>query len=119
MINNKELLVKVGISAVSCEGARKNLETEIPHWDFRMIREAAYQAWNKELNKINIKTNKNNKTIFYTALYHTMVVPNLFMDVDGKYRGTDLQIHHTEDFTNYTVFSLWDTYRAAHPLYTL
>jgi len=118
-LNNKQLLVKVGISAVSCEGARQNLETEIPHWDFRMIREAAYEEWNKELNKINIKTNKTSKTIFYTALYHTMVVPNLFMDTDGKYRGTDLQIHQAEDFTNYTVFSLWDTYRAAHPLYTI
>jgi predicted alpha-1,2-mannosidase len=119
MINNKELLVKVGISAVSCEGARKNLEKEIPHWEFETTKKQAHEAWNKELNKINIKTIKNNKTIFYTALYHTMVVPNLFMDVDGKYRGTDLQIHHADDFTNYTVFSLWDTYRAAHPLYTI
>lgn len=119
IINNEELLVKVGISAVSCEGARKNLEAEIPDWDFAMIKENAYEAWNKELNKINIKTTEDNKTIFYTALYHTMIVPNLFMDVDGNYRGTDLKIRNSADYTNYTVFSLWDTYRAAHPLYTI
>ncbi|MGE0089526.1 MAG: GH92 family glycosyl hydrolase [Bacteroidales bacterium] len=119
ILNNKELLVKVGISAVSCEGARKNLESEIPHWDFATIKEEAYESWNKELTKINIKASSVNKIIFYTALYHTMVVPNLFMDVDGKYRGTDLQIHQAEEFTNYSVFSLWDTYRAAHPLYTI
>ena len=118
-IRKKELLIKVGISAVSCEGARKNLESEIPDWDFETIKKSAYDTWNKELSKINIKSDKKNKTIFYTALYHSMVVPNLFMDIDGQYRGMDLQVHKAEDFTNYTVFSLWDTYRATHPLYTI
>lgn len=116
---NNELLIKVGISAVSTEGARKNMEQEIPGWDFNDIKLKANADWNNELGKINIKTNKINKTIFYSALYHTMIVPNVFMDVDGKYRGTDLKIHTAKDFTNYTVFSLWDTYRATHPLYTI
>ncbi len=115
----KELLVKVAISAVSTDGARKNLDAEIPAWDFEKIKQDAKAAWNKELSKIKIKADKETKTIFYSALYHTMVVPNLFMDVDGKYRGTDLKIHRAEDFENYTIFSLWDTYRAAHPLYTI
>jgi len=118
-ITKKELLVKVGISAVSCEGARKNLEAEIPDWDFETVKNTALDAWNKELSKINIKSDKENKTIFYTALYHTMVVPNLFMDVDSNYRGMDLKIHQAKDFTNYTIFSLWDTYRTTHPLYTI
>lgn len=118
-ISKDELLVKVAISAVSCEGARKNLESEIPHWNFTDIKEKANEAWNKELNKIDITSDKSTKVIFYTALYHNMVVPNLFMDVDSQYRGTDLHVHKAEGFTNYTVFSLWDTYRATHPLYTI
>ena len=113
------LLVKTGISAVSMEGARKNLTKEIPGWAFKAVRKQAREAWNKELGKIQIKADKTNKTIFYTALYHTMIAPNLYMDVDGKYRGTDLKIHQAKGFTNYTVFSLWDTFRATHPLYTI
>ncbi len=118
-LKDNVLLVKTGISAVSMEGARKNLEKEIPGWDFETIREKAHAAWNKELNKIQVKADKTNKTIFYTALYHTMIAPNLYMDIDGKYRGTDLKIHQAKGFTNYTVFSLWDTFRALHPLYTI
>ena len=117
--DNHVLLVKTGISAVSTAGAHKNLTTEIPGWDFDAVRNQARAAWNKELNKIQVKSNNTNKTIFYTALYHTMMAPNLYMDVDGKYRGTDLKIHQAKGFTNYTVFSLWDTFRAAHPLYTI
>ena len=113
------LLVKTGISAVSTEGAQKNLNKEIPRWDFDTIRAQARASWNKELSRIQVKADKVTKTIFYTALYHTMIEPNLFMDVDGKYRGTDLKIHQAKGFTNYTVFSLWDTFRATHPLYTL
>jgi predicted alpha-1,2-mannosidase len=113
------LLVKTGISAVSTAGAKKNLEKEIHAWDFDSIRMQARAVWNKALNKIQVKANKIDKTIFYTALYHTMIAPNLYMDVDGKYRGTDLKIHQAEGFTNYTVFSLWDTFRATHPLYTI
>lgn len=114
-----EILVKVGISAVSIKGARKNLEAELADWDFERVKNEARSAWNKELSKIVVNSNKTNLKIFYTSLYHSMIAPNLFMDVDGKYRGTDLNIHQAEDFTNYTIFSLWDTYRATHPLYTI
>lgn len=116
----EEILIRIGISAVSTEGARKNLEAEIAHWDFDKTRSEAQEAWNEALNKITIKGgSEDQKTIFYTALYHTMLSPNLFMDVDGSYLGTDFKTHKAEGFNNYTVFSLWDTYRAAHPLYTL
>jgi len=118
-ISKKELLVKVGISAVSAEGARNNLKTEVPHWSFKKVKKEVQKKWNEELNKIDISSNKENKVIFYSALYHTMIAPNTFMDVDGKYRGTDLEIHQAKHFTNYTIFSLWDTYRATHPLYTI
>jgi hypothetical protein len=112
--------VKVGLSAVSTEGARRNLETELPDWDFDRVRANARTAWNTELNKIQVKSqNEAQLKNFYTALYHTMVAPNLFMDVDGQYRGVDKKIHTAKGFDNYTVFSLWDTFRAAHPLYTI
>ncbi len=113
------LLIKVAISAVDAEGARKNLRSELPGWDFEAVKKAARAAWNRELGKIEIDADDSTKTIFYTALYHTMAAPNVFMDTDGRYRGTDFKIHRADDFTNYTVFSLWDTYRAAHPLYTI
>lgn len=114
------VLIKVGISAVSCAGARKNLMTEIPGWDFSRVRIAAEAAWNKSLGKIQIRGgSREQRTIFYTALYHAMLAPNLFMDVDGLYRGKDLEPHQVQDFDYYTVFSLWDTFRAAHPLFTL
>lgn len=113
------LLVKVGLSAVSAKGAKQNLEKEIPHWDFDLTKSRTRQLWNDELGKITIEGTEKQKKIFYTALYHTMIAPNMYMDVDGKYRGTDLQVHQAADFTNYTIFSLWDTYRATHPLYTL
>jgi predicted alpha-1,2-mannosidase len=114
------VLVKVGISAVSIDGARKNLAAEIPDWDFEAVKAAAARAWNTELNKIQVTggTESQLKT-FYTALYHAMLAPNLFMDVDGQYRGRDFKIHTANGFANYTVFSLWDTFRAAHPLYTI
>lgn len=112
--------LKVGISAVSMEGAKKNLEAELDHWDFDKTKADAREAWNTALKKILVKGGtEDQKTIFYTALYHSLLNPNLFMDVDGQYRGTDLEIHQAEDHTNYTIFSLWDTYRGAHPLYTI
>ncbi len=115
-----ELEIKVAISAVDEAGAKKNLETEIGNKSFQEIKNEAEAAWEKQLRKIEIKTeNENEKTIFYTSLYHTMLAPNLYQDVDGRYRGMDLKIHQSNDFENYTVFSLWDTYRAAHPLYTI
>ncbi len=119
-LKNSKILVKVGISAVSAEGARKNLEAEIPGWDFDIVKDQAMAAWNHELGKIEVSGGtKEQKTIFYTSLYHAMLAPNLYMDIDGKYRGRDLQVHATKTFENYTVFSLWDTYRAEHPLLTI
>lgn len=117
---NEQIVVKVGISAVSAEGARRNLEAEVPGWDFQKVRKEAKSIWNKELSKILVDGGSDvQKIVFYTALYHTMVNPNTFMDVDGSYRGRDLEIHNDNSFTNYTVFSLWDTYRACHPLMTI
>lgn len=118
--SGKQILSKVAISQVSVEGARRNLQAEMRGWDFDKIKQSAAQAWNKELHKIEIKGGSiSNLTTFYTALYHTMVVPNVASDVDGQYRGRDNKIHTAKDFTYYTVFSLWDTYRAADPLYTI
>jgi predicted alpha-1,2-mannosidase len=114
------LLVKVAISSVSEAGALKNMEAEAPHWDFEKYKTEAEQAWNKELQKIEVSdTDKNKLTIFYTALYHCFIHPSLNMDVDGRYRGRDQQIHTADGFTNYSVFSLWDTYRALNPLLTI
>ncbi len=115
-----QLKVKVAISAVDEEGAKKNLDAEIPDWDFENARTDARLAWESQLNKINVDGGSDQqKEVFYTSLYHTMIAPNLYHDVDGRYRSTDLEIHQDSDFTNHTVFSLWDTYRATHPLYTI
>ncbi|NVN95967.1 MAG: glycoside hydrolase family 92 protein [Bacteroidetes bacterium] len=113
------IYVKVGISAVSIENARKNLETEIADWNFDKIRQNADSIWNKELSKIEVEGGtEDQKKIFYTSLYHSFLNPNTYSDVDGQYRGRDLKVHKST-FDYYTVFSLWDTYRAAHPLFTL
>ena len=115
----EKLLVKVALSPTGYDGAQLN-STEITHWDFNKVKKAAEELWNKELSKIEVtSTDKNKLTIFYTALYHTMMQPNIAQDLDGKYRGRDIKIHKAEGFDYYTVFSLWDTFRAAHPLYTL
>ena len=116
---NQPLLVKVGISAVSVENARENLQQELPGWNFASVVSKANADWNSELSKIAIKTqDERAKRIFYTALYHTMIAPSVFSDVNGEYRGADGKTHKG-DFTDYTTFSLWDTYRAAFPLMTL
>ena len=117
----EEVYVKVGISAVDIEGARKNVEAEIPEWDFNSVRKAARTSWNDYLAKIDIDTdNKDQKTMFYTALYHTGMQPNLFTDVDGRYLGMDLKVHQgSVNEPMYTIFSLWDTFRAYHPLMTI
>ena len=116
---NTPLLIKVGISAVNTDGAKANLETEIPHWDFEKIKEENKTLWQNELAKIEIEgASKEQKEIFYTALYHSLLNPNLYVDVNGNYNGTDLKKHHTKD-KHYTIFSLWDTFRATHPLFTL
>lgn len=113
------LIVKVGISAVSIENARKNLDASISDWDFNEIKNLANDSWNKELGKIEVKsTDADALAVFYTALYHTMISPNLYSDVDGSYLGRDFKNNHT-DHDYYTVFSLWDTYRAFHPLMTI
>ncbi|MBL8125961.1 MAG: GH92 family glycosyl hydrolase, partial [Blastocatellia bacterium] len=153
-----QVLVKVAVSFVSIEGAWKNLEAELPHWDFDKVRADAKAAWNKELSKIEVSGGTPEQTTnFYTALYHTMIQPNVFSDVDGKYKGHDGKIHQLPGYDvqeparqqelntgrnqrttpsaqsgghpsfvrrgdsedHYTVFSLWDTFRAAHPLYTI
>ena len=114
------LLVKVAISAVDVEGALRNLQAELNHWNFDKVRADAAAAWNAELKKIQVTGGTDAQlTNFYTALYHAMTAPNLFMDVDGRYRGRDFKIHKADGFSNYTVFSLWDTFRAAHPLYNI
>lgn len=115
----EKILVKVSLSPTSYEGAKLN-SSEIPHWDFEKAKTDAQALWNKELSKIEItETNKDKLAVFYTALYHTMMQPNIAEDIDGKYRGRDNKIHVADTFDYYTVFSLWDTFRAAHPLYTL
>lgn len=117
---NQPLIIKVGISAVDAEGARNNLRAETKGKSFDQLREEARNTWQKQLSKIQIQdTSATRKAIFYTALYHTMIAPNLYQDVDGRYRGMDHEIHQTTDFDYYTVFSLWDTYRATHPLFTI
>jgi putative alpha-1,2-mannosidase len=136
---NEKILVKVAISPVSIEGARKNLQAEIPGWNFDKVRADAKAAWNKELSQIEVSGGTDAQlTTFYTALYHTKIQPNIFNDVDGNYLGLDKKIHNLNEGgnprvsrganpkskiqnpkSNYTVFSLWDTFRAAHPLYTI
>jgi len=118
--NNETVFIKIGISAVDIEGAKKNLEAEIGNKTFEQVKKTAQEFWEQQLEKIVLEdTNEDNKTNFYTSLYHVSIAPNLYQDVDGRYRGMDLKIHETKDFDYYTVFSLWDTYRAAHPLYTI
>ena len=117
--HGQPLLVKTGLSAVSIENAIGNLMSENPGWDFNSVCSQANEAWNDELGKVTIETgNTDDRTVFYTALYHTMVAPSVFSDVCGEYRGADGEVHEG-NFTNYTTLSLWDTYRAAHPLQTL
>lgn len=114
------ILLKVGISTVSVEGARNNLETEMPDWDFEEVRRNGRKAWNKELGKIEVEGGTETEQIlFYTALYHSMIHPNLYMDVDRKFRSSNGDVYTATDFENYTNFSLWDTFRALHPLYTI
>lgn len=120
-VSTEKILLKVGISAVDENGAKNNLTTEIPEWDFNSVRSKTVKAWDKELGVIDFKSQDNKAMInFYTALYHNFLQPNLFSDCDGRYRGRDNQIHVISNGRpQYTVFSLWDTYRGTHPLYTI
>ena len=113
------ILIKVGLSAVSIANAKQNLKAEIPDWDFRKVVDAADEAWNEALAKVKIETSDPAaRRIFYTSMYHSMIAPSVFSDVNGEYRGADGKVYKG-DFNNYTTFSLWDTYRAAHPLMTI
>lgn len=117
---DRRVLAKVGISSVDEEGARLNVEAEIPNWDFEGVMKQANTAWNEALGKIDIETSDNDsRTVFYTSLYHAFIQPSLASDVDGRYRTMGHEIKQDASYTNYTVFSLWDTFRAAHPLYTI
>lgn len=114
------VLAKVGISSVDEEGARRNLEVEMPDWNFERVVQQADVIWNNALGKIDIETADDDaRTIFYTALYHTLLQPSLASDVDGRYRTMTHEIKQDTTYTNYTIFSLWDTFRATHPLYTI
>ncbi|KRA42500.1 sugar hydrolase [Pseudoxanthomonas sp. Root630] len=116
---DRSVLVKVAISPVSEEGAMANLDAEAPGWDFDGMRAAARQQWSDALGAVEAQGTPAQRTSFYTALYHTLLGPTLFMDSDGRYRGPDNAVHQAKGWTNYSTFSLWDTYRALHPLTTL
>ena len=116
---NEQVLVKVALSSVSIENARMNMSAEIPGWDFDKVSLQSAEQWEKELEKIKIEGTLEQKQIFYTGLYHAFTQPNNIADVNGDYQATDMTIHNAPDKVQYSTFSLWDTYRAAHPLYTL
>ena len=114
---NEKLKIKFAISPVSTKGALANLKSEIPDWNFERVKSEAQAAWNRELSKIAVTTiDRGEMTNFYTALYHALLTPTVYMDTDGQYKGLDQNAHKATGFTNYTTFSLWDTYRALHPL---
>lgn len=116
----EQIMVKVALSPVSMDGAEANMKAEMPEWDFEGTVKAAEKAWNEELSKIKIDTDDAEaRTVFYTAMYHSMIQPSVFNDVNRDYRGANDQIYRNGNFVNYTTFSLWDTYRAAMPLMTI
>ena len=114
--DGETIIVKFALSAVSAANAQANLAAEAPGWNFDAIRQSVKDDWNRELSRIAVQTDAEGKVNFYTALYHTFLSPVVFSDVNGDYRGLDQNIHQADGFTNYTIFSLWDTYRALHPL---
>ena len=114
--NNPELEIKVALSAVSTDGALRNLKAEAHDLSFEQIAQRTEKSWNEALGQFHIEGTDDEKGMFFTSLYHTMINPSVYMDVDGQYRGLDHNIHQAEGFENYTIFSLWDTYRAEHPL---
>ena len=116
----EQVMLKVALSPVSMEGAQKNLQAELPDWNFEAVAAEADRLWNEELAKIKVQTaDKEAQKVFYTALFHAMIAPATFCDVDGGYRGADGQIYSDPGYGTYTTFSLWDTYRAAMPLYSI
>ena len=116
---NEKIKIKFALSPVSQKNAIENLVTEIPHWDFEKVKKQTQDAWNKELNKIQIEATPDNKINFYTAMYHAFITPTVYQDTNGAYKGLDQDVHQANGFTNYTTFSLWDTYRTLHPLFNL
>lgn len=112
----EQLEVKVALSPVDCLGALANLQAETQGKSFDQIKNETEAKWEKELSVVSVKGNADALSVFYTSLYHTMINPSVYMDVDGRYRGVDHNIHQADGFTNYTIFSVWDTYRAFHPL---
>ncbi len=117
---NEKIKIKFALSPVSMDGALNNLRTETPRWDFDEVKNNGQQQWEKELSKIIIKSdNKDDLENFYTSMYHAMINPTIYMDVDGSYRGLDQNNHQADGFINYTTFSLWDTHRALHPLFNI
>jgi predicted alpha-1,2-mannosidase len=115
----EKVQIKFALSPVSMDGALNNMKTEIPGWDFEKVKKDGQDVWEKELNKIVIKGDQVTKENFYTSMYHTMINPTIYMDVDGQYKGLDQNVHKADGFVNYTTFSLWDTYRALHPLFNI
>jgi predicted alpha-1,2-mannosidase len=115
----EKIKIKFAISPVSMDGAMANMKAEATTWDFDKVKNEGQAQWEKELHKITISGNKEIKENFYTSMYHTMINPTVYMDVDGKYKGLDQNIHTARGFTNYTTFSLWDTHRALHPLFNI
>lgn len=118
-LKEKQLQCKVALSTVSIDGAKNNLKVELPHWEFDKVKQNAKNVWNQYLKKIDIEADKKQKRIFYTAMYHLFIQPSNIADVDGKYRGADDKIATAINNEYYSTLSLWDTYRAAHPLYTI
>ncbi len=115
----ESILIKFALSAVSTRNAIKNMKAEIPGWDFDKVKADAEAQWEKELSKVQIEGSKDRKVNFYTAMYHSFLAPVVYSDVNGEYRGLDQNIYKADGFTDYTIFSLWDTYRALHPLFTI
>ncbi|RYF21162.1 MAG: glycoside hydrolase family 92 protein [Flavobacteriales bacterium] len=115
----EKVKIKFAISPVSQENALQNMRAEITGWDFDKVKAQAKASWNKELNKINIDAGEDDKINFYTAMYHAFINPTTYMDVNGQYKGLDQNVHTANGFTNYTTFSLWDTYRALHPFFNI
>ncbi|WP_342646877.1 GH92 family glycosyl hydrolase [Mucilaginibacter sp. CSA2-8R] len=116
----EKVKIKVALSPVSMDGALANMQAEVPGWSFEQTKAAAQQQWETELHKIEVQTNSRaTKENFYTAVYHTLINPTIYMDTDGQYKGVDQNVHTAKGFTNYTTFSLWDTYRALHPLFNI
>ena len=116
---NETIRIKFALSPVSQDNALQNMKAEIPGWDFEKVKQQAQSDWNKELNKIVVNTSEDEKVNFYTSMYHTFINPTTYTDVNGQYKGLDQNIHNADGFTNYTTFSLWDTYRALHPFFNI